>query len=54
MCSKSSSYELIYIPYSGKFLEINSFGNYNEKCTSEITMKNVFQKLNFEILSYVP
>ena len=26
-----------YIPYSGKFLEINIFGNYNENRISEIS-----------------
>ena len=33
------------IPYSRKFSEVN---------ISEITMKNIFWKLNFGILSYVP
>ena len=41
MCSKLSSYELIYIPYSGKFLEINIFGNYNEKRISETKFRNL-------------
>ena len=37
----SSYYAFICVPYSGKFSEINIFGNYNEKHISEIKFRNL-------------